>query len=68
VEARVDLDPISSTRAAEGRPFFFTGAFAMKAKTLKLVKRRLKAEFASTLLALVLISLVKIGLLTLVPF
>jgi hypothetical protein len=40
----------------------------MKSKTLKIVKRQLKTEFASTLLALVLIVLVKIGLLTLVPF
>jgi len=40
----------------------------MKSKTLKIVKRKIKTEFTSSLLALVLIVLVKIGLLTLVPF
>jgi hypothetical protein len=40
----------------------------MKARTLILLKRRFAAEFASTLVALALIALVKIGLLNLVGF
>ena len=41
---------------------------ATKAATLTHLRRRFAVEFASTLVALVLIAAVKVGLLTLVPW